>query len=142
MQEQNRYQQALNILGGYYRSLVAKIAEEIVQNRDCFDGSSSKAEGIIDRHAAHLQNLGRIQADLMGALAVGKPPVQQDGYPVGPDTPLEQGMQVLCDWNGALWTAEIVEIEGDDEIRIHYLGWDNQWDETVPRSRLQLPPSA
>jgi hypothetical protein len=33
--------------------------------------------------------------------------------------------------------AQVVSVEPDGKVRIHYEGWDARWDETVPRSRLQ-----
>ena len=59
------------------------------------------------------------------------------GRPVGADTPLEAGAQVLAEWNGAWWLATVVSTEPNGAVRIHYSDWGDDWDETVPRERLQ-----
>ena len=65
-------------------------------------------------------------------------PTESSGAPVTDDTRLERGMTVLALWNGTWWNAEVVSLERDRQVRIHYKGWDVSWDEVVPRSRLQL----
>lgn len=149
------FAEALKLLEGYYRALVTKLAEEIVENRDNFDVSyTGKAEEIIDRYGLHLQSLARICLDLstvsaairgeQGNAAQGAPvaeswppAVEPPGRPVGPDTPLEIGSPVLVWWGETWWPAQILSLEPEGEVRIRYTGWGAGWDETVPRSRLQ-----
>src|SRR5688572_5274584 len=68
-------------------------------------------------------------------------PVQPSGIPVSPSTPLRKGTRVLVNWQGSWWRGEVLDVESDDRVRIHYVGWDSSWDETVPRGSLQVDPS-
>jgi hypothetical protein len=54
-------------------------------------------------------------------------------------TPLKVDDAVSVEWNGGWYTGKILELPGADSIRIHYEGYESNWDETVPRSRLRLP---
>jgi hypothetical protein len=65
-------------------------------------------------------------------------PVEPSGIAVEPETPLEVGSVVLSFSQGRWWRAEVVALEGDEDVRIHYPGWDSKWDVTVPRSELQV----
>jgi hypothetical protein len=65
-------------------------------------------------------------------------PVEPSGIAVDADTPLEVGSRVLADWNGIWWRAQVIGLESGGRVRVHYLGWEDRWDETVPRSRLQV----
>jgi hypothetical protein len=65
-------------------------------------------------------------------------PVEPSGITVEPETPLEVGSIVLAYSQGRWWRAEVVALEGDDDVRIHFPGWDSKWDVTVPRNELQV----
>jgi hypothetical protein len=142
------YAEALRILDGYYRAVVARAAEEVVENRDDFEGPyPGRAEEIVDRYGQHLQSLCRLCADLSSADAAARGtagvgaeamPVAPSGRPVTPDTPLEAGSPVLAEWQGYWFRARVVSPEDDGTVVIHYEGWDDMWDEAVPRSRLQV----
>lgn len=142
--------EALKTLDEYYRSVVMKVAEEIVDNREEFDLSyTGRAEEIIDRYGPHLQSLARVFLDISTmnnmlsqeqAMATGttpRRPVAPTGRVIGPDTPLALGDQILAEWRGFWWQASIVSLEPNGDVRIHYLGWGYDWDEVVPRCRLQ-----
>ena len=60
------------------------------------------------------------------------------GGPVTADTPLKPGDTLQAKWAGMWWPAEVVEVLERGRVKIHYTGWDAQWDEAVPRSRLRL----
>ena len=36
------------------------------------------------------------------------------------------------------WPAEVIALESDDMVRIHFLGWDTRWDRSVRRGELQV----
>jgi hypothetical protein len=61
--------------------------------------------------------------------------------PVNEQTRLNPGDQVRVEWGGKWWAGEVLSLQANGQVRIHYSGWDSSWDETVPRSRLCLPPS-
>jgi len=65
-------------------------------------------------------------------------PVEPSGIAINANTRLTVGTRVLADWNGIWWRAEVIALEQSGRVKIHYVGWDNSWDETVPRSRLQV----
>lgn len=53
-------------------------------------------------------------------------------------TPLAPGDTVQVDWQGSWWSGEVVEVQQDGRVKIHYSGWESSFDEVVPRSRLCL----
>jgi len=65
-------------------------------------------------------------------------PVEPSGIAVEPETRLEVGAAVLANWNGVWWRAQVIGLERDGRVRIHYAGWDSSWDETVSRGNLQM----
>ena len=65
-------------------------------------------------------------------------PVEPSDIPVTPHTPLEVGSTVLSFSQGRWWRAVVIALEPDDQVRIHFPGWDAKWDVTVPRDELQV----
>jgi hypothetical protein len=65
-------------------------------------------------------------------------PVEPSGIPVEPETHLEEGSNVLAFSHGRWWRAEVIALEEDEWVRVHYPGWDRAWDTSVRRSELQL----
>ena len=65
-------------------------------------------------------------------------PVEPSGIPVEFETSLEVGSTVLAFSQGRWWRAEVTALGGDEQVRLHYPGWDPIWDESVPRSALQV----
>ena len=65
-------------------------------------------------------------------------PVEPSGIAVEPETPLEVGSIVLSYSQGRWWRAEVVAIEENDMVRVHFPGWDEKWDVSVPRGELQV----
>jgi len=147
---------ALQVLDGYYRAIVTKVAEDIVDHREQFeDAYPGRAEEIVDRYGMHLQCLARIYADIttilendrqkveqnqqaLDADAIPVVPITQTGQAIDAETPLEVGTIVCAEWRGFWWRASVVALEPNGDVRVHYDGWGERWDETVPRSRLQF----
>lgn len=48
-----------------------------------------------------------------------------------------QGDRVKVDWKGSFYPATIVEVLGNERYRVHYDGYDANWDENVDISRIQ-----
>ena len=65
-------------------------------------------------------------------------PVEPSGIRFEPETPLEVGAIVLSYSQERWWRAEVVAIEDDDMVRLHYPGWDSKWDVSVPKNELQV----
>jgi hypothetical protein len=55
-------------------------------------------------------------------------------------TPLAAGKPVQAQWGGSYFQAEVLEVLPDDRVRIHYVGWSTNFDETVPRAKLWIEP--
>lgn len=47
------------------------------------------------------------------------------------------GDQVLVERKGAEHPAVIVAVQGPSKFRVHYVGYSDEWDETVPGTRLR-----
>jgi hypothetical protein len=65
-------------------------------------------------------------------------PVEPSGVHLDPETPLDIGAIVLAYSQGRWWRAEVVALDGEDTVTIHYPGWDSTWDVTVPKTELQV----
>lgn len=47
------------------------------------------------------------------------------------------GDHVKVDWKGTFYPAQILDVLGGERYRVHYEGYDNNWDENVDISRMQ-----
>lgn len=47
------------------------------------------------------------------------------------------GDQVLVERKGAEHPAVIVSVQGPSKFRVHYIGYSDEWDETIPGTRLR-----
>jgi hypothetical protein len=61
-----------------------------------------------------------------------------NSHPVTKATPLEKNAKVQIEWAGYWCPGEVVDVQGDDLVKVHYTGWESYWDEVVPRERLRL----
>jgi len=69
--------------------------------------------------------------------------IASTGIAVANDTPLKVGETLQLQANGnEAWAADIISLEDDGWVGIHYVGYDSSWDEIVPRSSLQLDANA
>jgi hypothetical protein len=64
--------------------------------------------------------------------------VASTGLSVTAATPLDTGMLVLVQSSGGWYAADVLEVMADGTVKVHYRGWDSQYDELVPRERIQL----
>jgi hypothetical protein len=55
-----------------------------------------------------------------------------------PDSPWKLMQYVECEWEGKWWIAQIIDIR-DNEWKVHYINYDESWDEWVDGSRLRKP---
>ncbi len=49
---------------------------------------------------------------------------------------LAVGNRIEVEWNGSWWNAEVLAIQEDGLVKVHYLGWDVSHDESVPVGRI------
>jgi hypothetical protein len=63
---QNEYHKALRVLNDYYTVLARQMAEEIVEHKEDFEspGFGGQAEGIIEKYAQHIQEVGSVYSFL------------------------------------------------------------------------------
>ena len=47
------------------------------------------------------------------------------------------GDEVMVEWEGKDYPAIVLTSEGPTKFKIHYVGYDDAWDETVPKSRIK-----
>src|SRR5260221_12083707 len=47
------------------------------------------------------------------------------------------GDHVLVDWRGDDYPAVIVSIEGPAKFHVHYDGYSDDWDESIPATRIR-----
>lgn len=47
------------------------------------------------------------------------------------------GDHVLVEWEGDIYPAMITEVPGPGKVKVHYDGYDELWDEVIPRNRLK-----
>jgi hypothetical protein len=54
------------------------------------------------------------------------------------DGPWKLMQYVECEWEGKWWMAQIIDIR-EGEWKVHYINYDESWDEWVDGSRLRKP---
>jgi hypothetical protein len=64
--------------------------------------------------------------------------VPSTGLAITDETPLVAGQVVQVQWGGGWYPADILGAASDGRFRVHYRGWSDDWNETVPRARIQL----
>ncbi len=81
-----------------------------------------------------------LSTDQRGRASPGS--ILSSGKSVSSKTPLKISDVLQVESGGSWWACKIVGLENDGQVKIHYIGWANSWDEIVPRNRLQLDPDA
>lgn len=65
------------------------------------------------------------------------PPSDAHGILVMGDTRLVVGQAVRAQWGAGWFDAQVIGLSGEN-VRIHYTGYGDMWNEEVPRYRLRL----
>jgi hypothetical protein len=47
------------------------------------------------------------------------------------------GDEVMVDWDGKDYPAVVLTVEGPTKLKVHYEGYDEAWDEVVPKTRVR-----
>lgn len=67
-----------------------------------------------------------------------------DPEAVAEDFPIKKGDKFAAKWAGQFYPVEIVSVEPDGKVKIHWIGYTDAWDQIIPRSELygikQKPP--
>jgi hypothetical protein len=74
--------------------------------------------------------------DKFGASPVAGASVKP-GKPISDASSLHRGDAIYVFWNSSWWDAKVLAVEADGRVRIHYVGWSNSGDESVPLSRVR-----
>lgn len=69
-------------------------------------------------------------------------PIASSGRCVTKRTRLKVGQVLQVQWQQQWWAARVLRARRDGKVRIRYVGWGSEYDETVVRSRLQLDRQA
>ncbi|MHC4958948.1 MAG: Tudor-knot domain-containing protein [Planctomycetota bacterium] len=64
--------------------------------------------------------------------------LEPTGRAVKDETRLVKGQPLLVEWGGHWWGAKVLAVRHDGMVRIHYVGWEERWDEWVDPKRLLL----
>ncbi len=64
--------------------------------------------------------------------------IPSSGRRIDATTPLEVGQIVQVQEHRQWYPADVLKVNDNGTVRIHYRGWSDTWDEDVPRSRIQL----
>ena len=84
-------------------------------------------------------------AHAIGATNDGRAVVHYDGWAKEWDEVVERSRvahetndgKTFVEWRGSWWPATIIGRTPQGELRVHYDGWGNEWDETVDASRVR-----
>ena len=60
------------------------------------------------------------------------------GRPVEADSTLSAGTKLAAEFSGKWLPVEVLEVKPDGKVRVHWVGWANQFDEDMDRSRLRF----
>ncbi|MFO0650089.1 MAG: hypothetical protein U0326_27960 [Polyangiales bacterium] len=66
------------------------------------------------------------------------PPSDEHGLLVLDSTPLVGGQAVLIEWGAGYYPGQVIAVNGNGTVRVHYTSYGGMWDEDVPRYRLRL----
>jgi hypothetical protein len=58
---------------------------------------------------------------------------------LGCGTNYRVGDEVMVEWEGKEYAAVILAVDGPTKYKVHYDGYDDNWDEFVPKSRIKGP---
>lgn len=47
------------------------------------------------------------------------------------------GDEIMVEWEGKEYQAVILAVDGPTKFKVHYDGYDEAWDETIPKSRIR-----
>ena len=57
--------------------------------------------------------------------------------PAGCKRAPDVGDHVMVEWEGKVYPAMIIDVPGPGKAKVHYDGYDEIWDEVVPRARVR-----
>jgi serine/threonine protein kinase/S1-C subfamily serine protease len=82
---------------------------------------------------------GSVPRDNIAQAPPNLPNQATPGKPVDKDSPLPSGTKLLAEWAGKWLPVEVLESRPDGTVKIHWVGWGNNFDENLARSKLRFP---
>jgi hypothetical protein len=81
------------------------------------------------------------------------PPAESDAVPakasvhlvgrgVSPRDMLAAGESLFAEWNGKWLPVTVLEVQPDGQVKVHWEGYADNFDEALPRNRLRFPKQA
>ena len=59
---------------------------------------------------------------------------------VSEDAKIKPGDVLRTKWGSSWWALEVLDVQEDGEIKVHWIGWNKVWDGPKPRNVLYMPP--
>ncbi|MDF1662122.1 MAG: hypothetical protein P1V97_10140 [Planctomycetota bacterium] len=96
---------------------------------------------IVPRSRLQLDKEAAEKAKAVGPMEImNQPgPIEPSGIALAPNE-VSVGDHVHVDWNGHWYLGKVTRIYDDGQIGIHYVGWNQTWDEVLDITRLQKAP--
>jgi hypothetical protein len=89
---------------------------------------------------------GNKQTRLTGTLAMqirpAPPPAPKNvdpGEPLEPESNVEAGAKLVAEWSGKWLPVKVLEPSSSGDVKVHWEGYADSFDEELPRSRLRYP---
>lgn len=101
-----------------------------------FDGPPPGRRNLRTAVAQH--PAGVADVSIRGINYSGPDSIPSSGRRIDDATPLEVGQIVQVEDRRRWYAADVLRVNEDGTVRIHYRGWSDTWDGDVPRSRIQL----
>jgi hypothetical protein len=109
------------------------VADPSAEETAEFTGTAPRRRSSRDTPAARLAGarIGGINYDGPGS-------IPSSGRRIDATTPLEVGQIVQVQEHRQWYPGDVLRVNDDGTVRVHYRGWPNARDADVPRSRIQL----
>jgi hypothetical protein len=103
----------------------------------------SKAKLVAENEAilAAMQRAELPPPTAVAAAEQAAPSLPLPGLPVADGDALAAGDELLCEWAGQWHRVQVLELLVGGNVKIHWIGWSDGFDEVVPRSRLRRMPA-
>jgi hypothetical protein len=112
--------------------VIAPLADGYVIVR--YDGWDASADAMVTRDRILLVPAGASASTPANTHSMPNPP----GQAVDAQTPLALGQPVHIEWSGSFYPGRVIALLDGGEVRVHYLGYGDESDENVPRTRLRV----
>jgi hypothetical protein len=88
--------------------------------------------------AAPFQGMPQLDLSPSTSASPAAPTREPLGEIVTDEASIAVGDKLLAEWGGQWWKVEVLETRADGQVKIHYEGWADTWDDWYPRAKLRL----